>query len=109
MASNNTGDSDDSDDGKEARILRVMRQVLTTIVKDTATAPGMKHPLSDSTVEDIRQCLGLIAAREQEILRENDADFTSTMRPRFTDDPAAQDSVVVPISKLTTRKKPEDE
>ncbi|MFV1997291.1 MAG: segregation and condensation protein A [Acidiferrobacterales bacterium] len=100
-------DRDDSGDDKEARILRVMRQVLTTIVKDTATAPGMKHPLSDSTVEDIRQCLGLIAAREQEILRENETD--STMRPRFTDDPAAQDSVVVPINKLTTRKNPENE
>lgn len=104
MAGNNTSDSGEN---KEARILRAMRKVLTTVVKDTATAPGMKHPLSDNTVEDIRQCLGLIAAREQEILRENGAD--STMRPRFTDDPAAQDSVVVPINKLTTRKKPEDE
>jgi len=92
---------------KEARILRVMRQVLTTIVKDTATAPGIKHPLSDATVEDIRNCLGLIAAREQEILREIGTE--SNMRPRFTDDPDAQNSVVVPISKLKTRKKTDDE
>lgn len=103
MASNNSGDSGDN---KEARILRAMRNVLTTIVKDTATAPGMKHPLSDNTVEDIRQCLVLIAAREQEILRENGID--SNMKPRFTDDPAAQDSVVVPIGKLKSRDKPDD-
>lgn len=98
-----SGNTDGKDENKEARILRVMRQVLSTVVKDTATAPGMRHPLSDATIEDIRQCLGLIAAREQEILREIGVD--NNMRPRFTDDPAAQDSVVVPISKLTTRKK----
>lgn len=103
MASDNT---DDNGENKEARILRVMRQVLTTIVKDTATAPGMKHPLSDATIEDIRQCLGLISAREQEILREIGVD--NDMKPRFTDDPAAQESVVVPIGKLKTKKKPQD-
>lgn len=93
-------------DNKEAKILRVMRQVLATIVKDTATAPGMKHPLSDATIEDIRQCLGLISAREQEILRNSGAD--STMRPHFTDDPAAQSNVVVSLTKIKTRKKPKD-
>ena len=94
------------EENKEVRILRVMRQVLTTIVKDTATAPGMKHPLSDTTIEDIRQCLGLIATREQEVLRETGVE--NNMKPRFTDDPTAQESVVVPIGKLKTREKPED-
>ncbi len=103
MAGNTTGDYSEN---KEARILRVMRQVLTTIVKDTATAPGMKHPLSDATVEDIRKCFELISAREQEILRDSGAD--STMRPHFTDEPGAQDSVVIPLGKLKKRKKPED-
>ncbi|MEE8482039.1 MAG: hypothetical protein V3S12_01680 [Acidiferrobacterales bacterium] len=95
---------DNYSDNKEAKILRVMRQVLATIVKDTATAPGMKHPLSDATIEDIRQCLGLISAREQEIIRDSGAD--STMRPHFTDDPAAQSSVVVSLTKIKTRKNP---
>jgi len=103
MSSDNTNENGEN---KEARILRVMRQVLTTIVKDTATAPGVKHPLSDATVEDIRQCLGLIATREQEILRENGID--NNMKPRFTDDPAAQESVVVPIGKLKSRHKSKD-
>lgn len=100
---NDTPDS--YSENKEAKILRVMRQVLTTIVKDTATAPGMKHPLSAPTIEDIRQCLGLISAREQEILKESGSD--TSMRPHFTDDPAAPDSVVVSLTKLKTRKKPE--
>ena len=79
-----------------------MRQVLATIVKDTATAPGMKHPLSDATIEDIRQCLALISAREQEILLESGVD--STMRPHFTDDPAARNSVVVSLTEIKTGK-----
>jgi hypothetical protein len=91
---------------KEARILRAVRKALTGIVKDTATAPGMKHPLSDNTVEDIRQCLGLIAAREQELLQE--AGIENGARPHFTDEPGAQNAVVVPIGKPGSRKKKDD-
>lgn len=92
---------------KEARILRAVRKALTGIVKDTATAPGMKHPLSDNTVEDIRQCLGLIAAREQELLEQ--AGVENNVRPRFTDDPEAQHAVVVPIGKPKPGKKKNEE
>lgn len=92
---------------KEARILRAVRKALTGIVKDTATAPGMKHPLSDNTVEDIRQCLGLIAAREQELLEQ--AGVENNVRPRFTDDPEAQNAVVVPIGKPKQGKKKNEE
>ncbi|MCG6976953.1 MAG: hypothetical protein LJE56_11245 [Acidiferrobacterales bacterium] len=92
---------------KEARILRAVRKALTGIVKDTATAPGMKHPLSDGTVEDIRQCLGLIAAREQELMLE--AGIENGARPHFTDDPRAQNAVVVPISRPKGKKKKDEE
>lgn len=91
---------------KEARVLRAVRKALTGIVKDTATAPGMKHPLSNDTVEDIRQCLGLIAAREQELLQE--AGIDNNAKPRFTDDPELQNAVVVPIGKPASQKKKED-
>ncbi len=94
-------------DSKEARILRAVRKALTGIVKDTATKPGMKHPLSDHTIEDIRQCLGLIAAREQELLEE--AGIDNNAKPRFTDDPEVQNAVVVPIGKPKTRKKKDEE
>jgi hypothetical protein len=99
-------DSNDIMNSKEARVLRAVRKALTGIVKDTATQPGMKHPLSDHTIEDIRQCLGLIAAREQELLQE--AGIDNSARPRFTDDPQLQDAVVVPIGKPKTGKKNKD-
>lgn len=91
---------------KEARVLRAMRKTLTGIVKDTATEPGMRHPLSANTIEDIRQCLGLIAAREAELLQE--AGIENSMRPRFADDPAASEAVVVPIQGITRPRAPKD-
>jgi hypothetical protein len=94
-------------DSKEARVLRAVRKALTGIVKDTATAPGMKHPLSEHTIEDIRQCLGLVAAREQELLQE--AGIENSARPHFTDDPKAQNSVVVPIGRPKPKKKDDKE
>lgn len=79
---------------REERILRVMRRVLTDIAKDTYTRPGHRHPLSDETVNDIRQCLGLITAREAELNAEAGREMKA--RPRFIDEP--QSSVVVPLS-----------
>jgi len=79
---------------KEERILRVMRRVLTNIAKDTYTRPGYRHPLSDETVDDIRQCLGLISAREHELGKA--AGRESKARPRFVDEP--ERSVVVPLT-----------
>ncbi len=78
---------------KEERILRIMRRVLTNIAKDTYTRPGYRHPLADDTVDDIRQCLGLISAREHELGKA--AGRESKARPRFVDEP--ETSVVVPL------------
>jgi len=52
---------------KEQQILRAMRKTLGSIVKDTAPRDGVPSPLSDLTVENIRMCFGLIAAREAEL------------------------------------------
>ncbi len=52
---------------KEQRVLRVLRKVLANIVKDVTPAPGMPHPLKDSTIRDIRDLFGLIAEREAEL------------------------------------------
>jgi hypothetical protein len=108
--SGNTGVYDMSSEtnqlmSKEARVLRAMRKTLTGIIKDTATEPGLKHPLSNDTIEDIRHCLGLIAAREQELLKEAGVD--NNMRPHFIDEPGAGDSTVVPISSIGRNKKPD--
>jgi len=91
---------------KEERILRAVKKVLTDIAKDTFTRPGLAHPLSDQTVQGIRECFGLIAARERELAQA--ADRPMHQRPRFTDEPNATTGthVVVPLNKISLRKKP---
>ena len=64
--------------------------------------PGYRHPLSDNTVEGIRNCLSLITAREIEL--NEAAGRPMDQRPRFVDEP--QTSVVVP---LNIPGKPENE
>ena len=51
----------------EHRILIQVRQVLASVVRDVTPPPGMRNPLSASTIEDIRGCFLLIAAREREL------------------------------------------
>lgn len=93
MASNESDDNA-TEQTKEQRILRAVKRVLTEVAKDTVTPAGMKHPLSENTIQGIRDCLQLIAAREAEIL--SDQGNESTMRPRFIDEP--QKNVVVNIT-----------
>jgi hypothetical protein len=84
-----------SSDSKEQKILMVMRKVLSSVIKDTTPPAGMRHPLSDKTIEDVRQCLGLIAAREKELA---DAEGRGGERPYYVDEPPQ--SKVVPMSKI---------
>lgn len=88
-------------ESKEFRILKALKLVLTDVVKDTATQPGLKHPLSDRTIEGIRQCLKLISAREREIIE--DAGQSMDMRPHYVDEP--KKNVVVPITQISRNKK----
>lgn len=87
---------------KEQRILRMMKRVLTDVAKDTHVPNGMRHPLSENTILGIRDCLGLIAAREQELAAALGEEMN--MRPRFIDEP--KKTVVVPIDINNMRKKP---
>ncbi len=89
---------------KEERILRIMRKVLTDIAKETFTKPGFKHPLSDHTIVSIRDCLSLISAREQELIKESGK--KSDKRPQYVDEPKT--SVVVPFQAKDSDKKPSD-
>ncbi len=79
---------------KEERILRMMKRVLTDVAKDTASEPGLRHPLSASTVQGIRECLVVITEREQELAKEFGRDTSA--RPRFIDEPKSE--VVVPLN-----------
>lgn len=76
---------------KEQEILQVMKKVLTDIAKDTYTPADLKHPLSESTIMSIRNCLTLITSREAELAKE--AGQENNMRPRYVDEPSS--SVVV--------------
>lgn len=76
---------DNQELSKEQRILRVLRKVLGNIVKDTAPRPGEPHPLSESTIHDIRDLFGLIAERERELA--DAAGHTARERPYFSDEP----------------------
>ena len=81
--------SNESEQDKELDVLRAVKMVITNVIKDTSTEPGMKHPLSDSTINDIRQFLLLITTREHEL-------SPYDKRPHFTDEP--QDKVVVSLA-----------
>jgi hypothetical protein len=94
------GDRMTEDGSKEREILVVMRKLLAQIIKDT-TPPSraMKHPLKESTIEDIRQALALISARERELA---DAAGVAQERPYYTDDASAPRAV--PLTKIGRRK-----
>ena len=72
---------------KEQQVMVAMRKTLANIIKDTTPEPGMIHPLSKDTVEDIKACFALIAARERDLME--DMGVENKARPRFTDEPKA--------------------
>jgi len=84
---------------QEQQILIAMRKTLSAIIRDVTPPPGMRHPLSEPTIEDVRQCLALIAAREKELA---DAQGRGGERPYFADETQAVQ--VVPIGGLSRKK-----
>lgn len=76
---------------KEHRILITMRQVLSSIVRDTTPPAGMRHPLNDRTIEDIKHCFTLIAAREKEL--SDEAGNTNESRPKYADEQKTSQTV----------------
>ena len=88
----------DKSQSTEENILAAVKMVLTQVIRDTATSPGIKHPLSEPTIGGLRDCLVMISQREQELAaaagREMDA------RPRYVDEPKPQGDVVIPIDSI---------
>lgn len=82
----------DSEHSIEERILQAVKLTLASVIKDTATPHGMRHPLTDATIEDMRQCLALISARERELAQAAGRDLEK--RPRFADEPVPQERVI---------------
>jgi hypothetical protein len=94
-----------SEFSQEERILKMMKRVLTDIAKDTHAKPGFRHPLSDHTVQSMRDCLAMIAARERELAEA--AGRPMTARPRFIDEP--DESVVVKFDINAAKRNPQRE
>ncbi|GMQ83404.1 MAG: hypothetical protein BMS9Abin06_0138 [Gammaproteobacteria bacterium] len=78
----------------EERVLRMMKNVLTSVARDTAPHSGFKSPLSEQTIQSIRECLVLITSREQELGAQYNRDMNA--RPRYIDEPKSE--VVVPLN-----------
>ena len=93
-------DQEIEEKAKEKRIMIMMRQVLSAVARDTVPPPGMKHPLTDSTIQGIRDCLALISARERELNIELGEDQQA--RPRYIDEP--QTTKVVALDSLVKNK-----
>ena len=56
---------------KEQLILRAMRKTLASVIKDvTPKKSGYLSPLSDDTVDGIKECFTLISIRERELAEE---------------------------------------
>ncbi len=90
-------DEQQDEKAKEKRIMVMMRQVLSAVARETVPPPGMKHTLSDSTIQGIRDCLALISAREHEL--NIDLGETNQERPRYVDEP--QTTKVVSLDSIT--------
>ncbi|VAW74398.1 hypothetical protein MNBD_GAMMA15-1362 [hydrothermal vent metagenome] len=78
----------------EERVLRMMKFTLTDIARDTAPNPGRRNPLSDDTIQKMRECLLLITTRERELAEEYGRNTSA--RPRYVDEPRKE--VVVPLN-----------
>ncbi|MDH3693763.1 MAG: segregation and condensation protein A [Gammaproteobacteria bacterium] len=87
----------------EKRILTAVRQVLTRVARDTAVPRGTRHPLSDSTIEDMKVCLSLISAREHEL--NGIEGSASKAKPYFIDERKYEDKVTVKLEDTDLFKK----
>ncbi len=84
----------------EERVLHMMKRTLTDVARDTAPGPGLRHPLTENTIQGIRECLLLITTRERELAKEYGRN--TNVRPRYIDEP--RDEVVVPLNISAMKK-----
>ncbi len=80
----------------EQEILTAMKRILTDIAKETFTRPGLRHPLCDATINNMRECLKLISVREVEL--SGHSSDVSASRPRYVDE--APKNVVISMADI---------
>lgn len=76
---------------KEQQIIRAMRKTLTSVVRDCAPRADQPSPLSEQTVENVRMCLGMIAAREAELAEA--LGLARNERPHYADEVQPTDTL----------------
>lgn len=95
-----TAPNSDRQQNMEQRILLVMRKVLAKVVREVAPRPGVASPLSEDTIEAIRECFSLISLREKELA---EAQNMTPQKPFYPDKPPS--TKVVKISRTAGLKK----
>ncbi|MBN4080252.1 segregation and condensation protein A [Beggiatoa alba] len=89
----------------EQEVLAIMKRILTDIAKETFTRAGVRHPLSDETINNMRECLKLISIREADF--SNNSGDVSPKRPHYVDEP--KKSVVVSMLDLKSKSSNTDD
>lgn len=85
---------------KEQRILRQMRKTLGNIVKDATPLGGRPNPLSNTTIQEIKDCFALTSEREKELAEKLGFDAE---RPYYRDG-SQQETNVVSFLKPPTKQ-----
>ena len=93
----------DNKPGKEEQLLIAVKETLTAIAKDTYTPPELSHPLSMETINQIRECFGMVVKRQQELAAARGVEFND--RPRYIDEPSDTFIVSLDDFRESTSKK----
>lgn len=88
----------------EQKILRVMRKVLASVVKDVTPRDGLDNPLTENTIEEIRDIFGLISVREKELLEM--LGRPSGDRPYYPGEKPAANVIPISVGSLKASRKP---
>ena len=75
---------------KEQRILRAMRKTLGSVVRDATPLGGRPNPLTDTTVQEIKDCFALISERERELASQLGFDEAKPYYNDGSETPSAQ-------------------
>jgi hypothetical protein len=76
---------------KEQRILSLMRKTLGSVVRDVTPLGGRPNPLTESTIQNIKDCFVLISDRERELAEK--LNFVQA-KPYYRDDEQPHAKVV---------------
>ena len=80
---------------KEQHILSLMRKTLGNVVRDVTPLGGRPNPLTESTIQNIKDCFALISDRERELAEKLNFDQA---KPYYRDDEQPHAKVISFVS-----------